>query len=472
MADVDNDILNEAFKDDCFNRKQLAEQVLKLIQYECPFRDDSFVISLNAPFGRGKTKFLQMFRAYYEKKSYKSILINAWEDDFADNPIVPISCSLIEGLKGIDDKDINSAKDKLIESLRATLTISSNISNNVLKLVSCGVLDVQDNVKAVKENYEKAKGSMQSVIEEDFLNTKAALKDMKTALEDFVDKIGRDKIIIVVDELDRAKPSYAIEFLEAIKHIFSIKGLVFLLAVNRKQLEISARTIFGKELDFDGYYMRFISREIYLDSAKVENYTKFNEHLFAERYNEKNPSSTQLFKNENNNRSFLDYTSKLFEKFQLEAREIERFYKEFSYFIFRENELEKNRDNNLNYIQASSFLILLKMKYFTVYNMIDKDYIGFLPKIISVLNDLGLCGSISDLSGKGADYAFGLYIYSFCQINGADFNDVKELGKANFSDDEESERTVSDNMSRNFLVAKGSSFHEIYQRLKELRTIE
>jgi predicted KAP-like P-loop ATPase len=45
-------------------------------------------------------------------------------------------------------------------------------------------------------------------------------------------------ILFLVDELDRCRSDYAISYLQTIKHIFDIKAAVFLLAADRKHLDL------------------------------------------------------------------------------------------------------------------------------------------------------------------------------------------------------------------------------------------
>ena len=72
---------------------------------------------------------------------------------------------------------------------------------------------------------------------------------------------GGEKLLIIIDELDRTRPDYAIRFLEDIKHFFNIENMVFLIAVNSKQMEATAKCLYGQDLDFDGYYRKFFKQE-------------------------------------------------------------------------------------------------------------------------------------------------------------------------------------------------------------------
>ena len=66
------------------------------------------------------------------------------------------------------------------------------------------------------------------------------------------------------DELDRCRPSYAVEFLEVAKHLFSVDRIVFVLAVNLDQLAHSVRALYGSDFDAKGYLRRFVDVDFYL----------------------------------------------------------------------------------------------------------------------------------------------------------------------------------------------------------------
>ena len=46
-----------------------------------------------------------------------------------------------------------------------------------------------------------------------------------------------NRLIIMVDELDRCKPSYAVKLLERIKHYFTNDRITFVFSVNTYELE-------------------------------------------------------------------------------------------------------------------------------------------------------------------------------------------------------------------------------------------
>ena len=64
-------------------------------------------------------------------------------------------------------------------------------------------------------------------------------------------------LFIMIDELDRCRPSYAVELLEVAKHLFSVDQIIFVLALNRPELAHSIRALYGNKFDAEGYLHRF-----------------------------------------------------------------------------------------------------------------------------------------------------------------------------------------------------------------------
>ncbi len=70
---------------------------------------------------------------------------------------------------------------------------------------------------------------------------------------------------ILIDELDRCRPTYAVEMLETIKHIFDIQGVVFVLATDTAQLQHAIKVIYGEGFDAQNYLGRFFQRRFTLN---------------------------------------------------------------------------------------------------------------------------------------------------------------------------------------------------------------
>lgn len=84
---------------------------------------------------------------------------------------------------------------------------------------------------------------------------KDAISDFKESLEGIVS--NQRKIVIIIDELDRCKPTFAVQLLEIVKHLFDIKGITFIFMLDIEQLSYLIKTIYGQEMAAAGYLCRF-----------------------------------------------------------------------------------------------------------------------------------------------------------------------------------------------------------------------
>ncbi len=91
-------------------------------------------------------------------------------------------------------------------------------------------------------------------------NTVAAFKE---ALEQWA---GADEgpIVIFVDELDRCRPSFAVQLLERAKHFFEVPNVVFVLLLNKPQLEAAIKGVYGSGIDAVTYLTKFITLTVTL----------------------------------------------------------------------------------------------------------------------------------------------------------------------------------------------------------------
>ena len=91
------------------------------------------------------------------------------------------------------------------------------------------------------------------------------------------------KIILIVDELDRCLPEYAIKVLERLHHICNEMPMIQILSISKKQLADSIAIVFGKNysnnnniqernsLFADSYLQKFVDVIIPLPNGKLDN---------------------------------------------------------------------------------------------------------------------------------------------------------------------------------------------------------
>ncbi len=248
----------DPFANDKLERKQYAKILTSLIENA----DDGFTMSIDAEWGNGKTTFVRMWQTYLQQEGYTTIYINAWENDFytAD----PFAVLINEMFTQIPRTSFSDEQYQLLSSCVGGLAA---IAKTIPILNVIGAFG--DACKQVIDECKKDKNPLQAC--ESYTKL---IQEFRQKLQDFVHSISSDKkVVIFVDELDRCRPDFAIEMLERIKHLFCVDGLVFVLSIDKQQLEASVKGHYGSEsINATEYLKRFIDIEYRLPQPGKEKF--------------------------------------------------------------------------------------------------------------------------------------------------------------------------------------------------------
>ncbi len=145
-----------------------------------------------------------------------------------------------------------------------------------------GVVSAVDNFKKNQKSIEKKISKLSTIEQGQGESPSAKAKgDIQRSLREIYgafikrqEEQGQESkpIVVLVDELDRCRPDYAIELLERIKHLFSVNGYVFVFALARDQLEKSVKHRYGEEFDASGYLERFFDFRFGLPDPELAEY--------------------------------------------------------------------------------------------------------------------------------------------------------------------------------------------------------
>lgn len=251
-----------SFQEDQLNLQPFCERFERFLLVERDFVEGSLVVSLNAPFGSGKTTFLKMWRNDLLKRreevatTLQPILLNAWENDFCGDPLLAIVAGLVRALESDKPTDGENPGSKLREAAKDIAWFISGLANSLAShLTGLDPIAAADFAEAKKADRKLERPDFVSVYEQRV----DALTRLKSAIRDAFSPETR-QALVMVDELDRCRPDYAVTYLETIKHIFDVSGLIFVLAIDYHHLENSAKAVFGGELKFAEYLRRFVHR--------------------------------------------------------------------------------------------------------------------------------------------------------------------------------------------------------------------
>ena len=169
-----------------------------------------------------------------------AIYYDAWENDNDTDPVLSLVYEIIKQL-GINYAfDDNSNEFKLAGSVLEALT-GRNINGIIENLKSENPLTKINEEKDLHEN----------------------IKKFFTEL--LVERGNR--LVVFIDELDRCKPSYAVQLLERIKHYLCDDRITFVFSVNLGELQHTIKHYYGNTFDACRYLDRFFDMRISLPPA-------------------------------------------------------------------------------------------------------------------------------------------------------------------------------------------------------------
>ena len=263
---------DDPFRFDLVGRKHSAEMLTEIIKST----DEPLVVGIDADWGRGKSTFLRMWMQHLENEGVNSLYFNAWESDFSDDAFVSILGELEIGMSALSAAKGKAAKKSLQKAKKVGLQIVRRSIPTAVKLATAGILNLDDfTEQALAEAGEKIAAEKIKSYE----SSKNSVGGFKDALRSFAEELNARKgeestfpLVIIVDELDRCRPSYAIDVLETAKHLFSVPGVVFVVAADWTQLGNVVRTRYGIDTEVGGYLRRFIDVTFSLPASDGEEF--------------------------------------------------------------------------------------------------------------------------------------------------------------------------------------------------------
>jgi hypothetical protein len=206
---------------------------------------------------------------------YEVIYYNAWENDFHTDALDVFLIELVKAVsrnKTIWEKD----NDNLKKIVKGIFSIMENIEFEVLP---GGKLSFKEVRKAFSENV---------VVSREFV----AVTERREKIKGFLDEITKEKItedeetkeekreerrlLVILDELDRCKPTFAVDTLELIKHFFVHPRVTFLISCNKVALASTVKCYYGNEFDGYRYLNRLFTLELNLPKVDIKKYVNYH----------------------------------------------------------------------------------------------------------------------------------------------------------------------------------------------------
>ncbi len=297
--------LNNPFQNDQLERNKIADNLTLLVQSTT----QPFVISIQAPWGWGKSTFIKMWKAQLESLGHICFYFNAWENGFVDDPLIAFVGEINKTTLDKSPMGQFNAQIKKLQNFGGK--IARRALPLTIQIATQGLLG-QESVKKASDilfaNGSDVANFASELAEEkirQYETDKNGIQEFKNELTKFIKSLpigsgSRAPVVFFIDELDRTRPEFTVLLLERIKQVFSVEGIIFVLGTDRTQLEQSVKSVHGPDVDKDGYLRRFIDFSVNLPEPTVEKYCKFLfdrfklQEVFAKRRNGKEESESLM----------------------------------------------------------------------------------------------------------------------------------------------------------------------------------
>ena len=237
--------------------------------------ENSCAIALDGVWGSGKTFFVQQVKMVLdaccrdsenadkqrvrhkwttmhdgkqpEFQSQLCVYYDAWENDNDEDPVLSLVYSILQ------DVDVESPFEK-----------ESGIFDKGAAIAEC--LSGR-NITAVVDSLKS----------KDALADLRKKKQIQSEVKGFFDELlveRANRLVIIVDELDRCKPEYAVRLLERVKHYFADDRISFVFSTNIKELQHTISNFYGEGFDAVRYFDRFFDLRITLPPVDMDSYLR------------------------------------------------------------------------------------------------------------------------------------------------------------------------------------------------------
>lgn len=229
----------------------------------------SHTLNIDAKWGEGKTHFLSLWKGKLED-NHLVILWDAWKTDFSDDPLVAFFSILNKSLDEFECGDDGVVK----RALKAKRKELKDIYPALLYMASKSLFGFS------AQDVETAVANKDKTLLDKYEAEMQAISRLRKILKKIVALIDQSQhlylpVYIMIDELDRCRPTYAITLLERVKHIFSVTGVQFVIATDTEQLCHTVKSVYGSGFDAHQYLKRFFDLQYHFPEVSGLKHAKY-----------------------------------------------------------------------------------------------------------------------------------------------------------------------------------------------------
>lgn len=308
--------------------------------------EGAYSFFLDAEWGAGKTVFVKQLKILLESmnpnlevdaslwssalsngsltsegapSSILPIYYNAWENDYWNDPLPSILGTI-------------AAQFDLSSTVEADVQTSKKIAS----VIDLGLTTL--NLPGISKVHDAFSGK-------DLIEAYKNRDELRCAIPEMIEAVlleRADTALLIIDELDRCRPTFAIRLLEEVKALFSSENLVILYATNCNQLKHTVSGAYGAGFDGERYLSRFYDTKVLLRKVPGVDYLSYLGFSKGTSY-------------------FDKIATEITNVYKMELRECEKFYSE----IERVSPIVTNRQQSdwlLSFASADIVPIMIALK--------------------------------------------------------------------------------------------------------------
>jgi len=202
--------------------------------------DTPLTVGLQGEWGTGKTSMLYMLLEHFKSEKIATSWVNTWEYSMFRSPgetTPAILKGMLTNLKlSCESEGKWTIEEKSKDSVKKVFKFLGNVANQVISnQTGVDIKDAASNDEASREQAEIAE-----IKKEIALIIAKLIEDTNNEYQ---------KVVFLVDDLDRIPPEQAVEVLESLKNLFDVPNCVFVLAIDYDVVVKGLESKFGKKTE-------------------------------------------------------------------------------------------------------------------------------------------------------------------------------------------------------------------------------
>lgn len=295
--------IGDPWHDDVLGRRNLADMLENHVLTRFKASDGApLSIAIDARWGSGKTFFVNRWTAQLRAHKCCVIEFDAWQHDQATDPSLAFMAEIRRQVQEqmalvIDTAATAQAIDRALSETvasvkRAAKPVGKALVNAAIKKfvgmsisemaeVASGedaaAADDNDTDSTVNRVLDQAIDKYLDQLMAEHELRHASVSKFRQSLEGLAGslvKASAGPVFVVIDELDRCRPNFAVQLLEVVKHLFSVRNVCFVFSTNLSQLAASVQAVYGPNFDGRDYLGRFFDQELRLPLPSADQFAK------------------------------------------------------------------------------------------------------------------------------------------------------------------------------------------------------